>query len=231
MCTAMRIAICMAVILSVPMVAQGYYNYIGVHVSAPTPVTEPFTGEALKSYVVSLEAPGVGEKITALDVRFDSPSGKLHQLAAYKSGFGAHYTPTPMNDLAGQGWPAEYIAADSHFLMTSANAVWPSGKAANEDLSESYLPRDSYDIWHSWGTYLKSDPMGLDYTLQASTVPLAQIVIPASASLNDVSLTGMVATNQSPDPYIIDIPEPGTMGFLIFGIGVLARNVRKGGSK
>jgi hypothetical protein len=235
----MRIGVCVAVILGVGMVAQGY---VVVNVSAPTPVTEPFTGELLDAYTVSLTAEGLNllgqpAEVIALDVRFDSSSEKLHQLAEYKSGFGAHCTPTPMNDLAAEGFPADYVAADSHFLITSADAMWPTGKYANEDLNESYLPRDGHDVWHSWGTYLKSDSMGLSEPVQASTVPLARIVIPRGSLPGTVLMTGLVAGTLDVDPFDIGvilippIPEPGTLVLLVFGVELLARNVRKGGSK
>jgi hypothetical protein len=233
----MRIGVCVAVILGVGMVAQGY---VVVNVSAPTPITEPFTGELLDAYTVSLTATGGGifeDKVTAVDVRFDSASEKLHQLAIYVAGFTGerNHDPTPMNDF--EAWLADYVAADSHFLLSSADAVWPSGKAADEDMSESYLPRDGYDVWHSWGTYLKSDPMGLSEPVQASTVPLARIVIPRGSLPGTVLMTGLVATTLDVDPFDIGvilippIPEPGTLVLLVFGVELLARNVRKGGSK
>ena len=197
-----------------------------LHLSGPTSVADPFTAGALKSYTLSLQATGVGEKITAVDVRFQGP---LWQEALYKSGFGAHYVPTPMNNMAADGFPPEYIVADTHFLLTSAQAVWPTGKAANEDLSEAYLPRDSYDVWHSQGTYLKSDPMGLADAVQAQTVALVQLVIPASYAISSVSwMSGSVATNQMQNPQVIPqfaLPEPATMMLLLGGslFGLLRR--------
>jgi len=214
------IGVCMAVVLGVGVVAQGY---IVADVSAPTPVTDPFTGVLLDSYTVSLTATGVGETVTAVDIRFDSASRKLHQLAFYGCFWTKHYLPTPMNNMPAEGWPAEYIAADSHFLIASADAVWPTGKAASEDMSESYLPRDGYDIWHSWGTYLKSDPMGLAHTVQASVVQLARIVIPRDSLPGTVLMTGIVESIWT-DPYqdigvilIPPIPEPGTIVLLALG--------------
>jgi hypothetical protein len=195
-----------------------------IHLSGPTLISDPFTLGPLKSYTVSLEATNTGEKITAVDVRFEGP---LWQEAYYKSGFGPKYVPTPMNDLALEGWPAEYIAVDSHFLISSLQAVWPTGKGAGEDLSESYLPRDSYDIWHSQGTFLKSDPMGLSDILQNKTVILAQLVIPSSYEVSSISwMLGSVATNQIPNPQIIPkflLPEPATIAMLIMGSLLLIR--------
>jgi len=197
-----------------------------VNVSAPTPVADPFNGALLDSYIVSITATGGGEVVTAVDVSFDSPSGKqLHQEMTFKPGFlPPHYNTTAMNDMAAAGFPADYIAADTHFLMPTTLVVW-SAAVATEDLDETILPRDSFDVWHSYGVSLKSNPMGLSNALQTSLVQLAQIVIPRNSQPGVVELTGTVATNQVGNPvafnkvYIPPIPEPATL--VLLGIGSL----------
>jgi len=212
----MKKLVALVAIVSFATVAQAG---LIVNVSAATQVTDPFNGALLDSYTVSLTATGVGEKVIAVDVRFNSAS-QLHQEMSYKPGFlPPHYIPTAMNDMAAAGFPAEYIIADTHFLMTTGQVVWP-GAAATEDLDETILPRDSFDVWHSYGTFLESHPMGFAGTIQASTVQLAQIVIPRGSPKGTVLLTGVAATNLSSNPLnigVIEIPEPATLGLLALG--------------
>jgi hypothetical protein len=188
-------------------------------------VTDAFTGESLQYFTVTLSTGGYGGEIAVMDVSFDGP---LHQSMFWVNGFPPHpnYTPTPLNDFP--GWPANLVEVDSHFLL-SPQVLFTVGQAATEDMSESYLPRDEFDVWHSWGTYLKSAPMVLLSEAQAPTIVLAQLLLPADPPEGTVLMTGMIGTSwlDSIELGVIEIPEPATLLMLVGGglFGLLRRRL------
>jgi hypothetical protein len=187
------------------------------HVSGPTAVIDPVTLATLDAYVLSLESTD-GGKITAVDLDF---AGPLMQIMFWKPAFGSnpHYTPTPLLDTA--TWPPEYLAVDSHFLLSAGDVVFGAA-VADENLTEASSFRDPDDVWHGPGTYLKTGAMGLKEPVQGVTVALARIVIAHGADPRTVTGIGEVATNGPgvTDPYQLPtfyIPEPATMMLLLGG--------------
>jgi hypothetical protein len=195
------------------------------HVSGPTAVIDPVTLATLDAYVLSLESTD-GGKITAVDLDF---AGPLMQIMSFKSAPAwPKYTQTPQDQLAVDGWPASYIAVDSHFLLRAVDVVFGAA-VATEDLTATPF-RDDDLLYHGPGTYLKTGAMGLKEPVQGVTVALARIVIAHGADPRTVTGIGEVATNGPgvTDPYQLPtfyIPEPATMMLLLGGslFGLLRR--------
>jgi hypothetical protein len=162
---------------------------------------DPYTFEALDAYWVTLNATGPGEIISAVDITFD---GSLHQLMP-KRAFPPvpGYAPTAMNDFFAD-WPPEYLAVDSHFMLSAAQVMF-STTVATEDLDKPNAIVDGDGLLHGWGTYLRSGAMGFRGLLgvQQPSVALAQIVVPHGSDPDWVWINGLVATNQMKDPYML----------------------------
>jgi hypothetical protein len=111
-----------------------------------------------------------------------------------------------LNDLA--DWPADYVAADSHFLLSAAQVMF-STTVATEDLDKPNAIVDWDGLLHGWGTYLRSGAMGFRGLLgvQQPSVALAQIVLPHGSDPDWVFINGQIATNQMKDPYTLGGPQ------------------------
>jgi hypothetical protein len=187
------------------------------HVSGPTAVIDPVTLVTLDAYVLSLESTD-GGKITAVDLNF---AGPLMQIMPYKSAPSwPKYNPTPQDQLAVDGWSADYIASDSHFLLRAVDVVFGAAVATEDLTAPPSAFRDDDLLYHGPGTYLKTGAMGLKAPVQGVTVALVRLVIAQGADPRTVTGSGDVATDVVTDPYPLPtfyIPEPATMMLLLGG--------------
>lgn len=159
-------------------------------------------------YTVSLVTDTAGQPAGAWDGGFFGP---MNQIKA----FGALSTPTMTNAafLAGD------IGKDSHFLLTDAQIIVPSGGAPTED-GGAVAPG-------SLGTFL-TGIFAIDNAARQDTLPFAYLVIPDGQQVHMLGGTSDPAGQTLfPIDLWIGIPEPASLILLgLGGLGVLVRRRR-----
>lgn len=197
------------------VIVQG--NTAATQIAAPGDVG----GALLDQYTISL-LPDAGAKITAIDLVF---SGGVYQVQL-GGAFGSVTRTPAIDNLA--GFPAAYVAADSHSLIPSTGYS-PAGAAGvlNEDaLSGLSTGVPGGGVVPS----LSLKNLGINNQVLGA-LSLAQIVLPRGAT---ATFTGFVATsNDGGVPIAVSgtigaIPEPASIAMAGMGlIGMIAAARRR----
>lgn len=204
-------------VLAVPAIAEAGVLLLGT--STPVRVTAPSDvgGAELERYKISLQA-DAGEVIRGISLIFQ---GGLHQVQI-GGAFGS-VIRTPSID-ALSGFPAQYVAVDTHALISSTDLIIPPSVG---ELSEGALAGLSPGMPGGGivSTFTLQN-LGLSASQQKNVVDLAQIVIPRGQY---VSFSGLISTsNDGGSPIPIQsmvVPEPATIamaGLGAFGLVAIA---------